>query len=98
MLLLLVVACAPATAPAPSGSPSALLAGQTAEVARKAELLSTQSRDIEGWVDAYKAAAPADRPAIEARIRERALQLQEDATALDLEVRDLEEQARVWDE
>lgn len=98
MLLLLVVACAPATAPAPSGSPSALLAGQSAEIARRAELLATQTKDIEGWVDDYRAAAPADRPALEARIHDRALKLQEDAAALDLEVQDLEEQARVWDE
>lgn len=98
MLLLLVIACYRPTEPAPSGSPSALLAGQTAELARRAELLATQTRDVEGWIDEWKAAPPEQRAAIEAQIQERAEKLQADAEALNLEVQDLEEQARVWDE
>lgn len=98
MLLLLVLACYRATEPAPSGSPSALLAGQTAELARRAELLATQTREIEGWIDAWKAAPVDQRATIEAQIQERAQKLQADAEALNLEVQDLEEQAKVWDE
>ena len=53
---------------------------------------------MEGWIDEWKAAPPEQRAAIEAQIQERAEKLQADAEALNLEVQDLEEQARVWDE
>lgn len=97
MLILLALACHPPQGPAPSGSPSALLASQVAEVGRRSALLSAHSHAIDGAMDAWRAASPAERPAIEAQIRDAALGLQAEAAALQADVQDIEEQARAWD-
>ena len=82
MLILLLFACYRPPGPAPGGSPSALLASQVAEVGRKTALLSTHSKEIDGAMDAWRAAKPEDRPAIEAQIRDRSASLREEAEAL----------------
>ncbi len=97
VLILLALACYQPPGPAPSGSPSALLASQVAEVGRKSALLSAHSNEIDGAIDAWRAASPAERPAIEAHIRESAEGLRTEAAALEAEVHDIEEQARAWD-
>ncbi len=97
MLLLLILACYRPTGPAPSGSPSAVLAGQTAEVGRKAAVLSQHCKEIEGWIDDWRAAPPEKRAEIEQKIQKRAGELKTEAEALQADERDLEDQARVWD-
>lgn len=64
-------------------------------MAFEAREIAAQARDIEGWMDDWKAADPAARPAIEARIRERAYELQDRALAIQERVMRLEAAARV---
>lgn len=97
LLALLLAACYRPPGPAPGGSPSAALASQIAEIGRKSALLSAHSKDIDGAIDAWRTAPPDQRPEIEARIRDRSAELAAEASALQAEVRDIEEQARVWD-
>lgn len=97
LIALLLAACYRPPGPAPGGSPSAILASQIAEIGRKSALLSAHSKDIDGAIDAWRGAAPDQRPAIEAQIRDRSAELAVEAAALQAAVRDVEEQARVWD-
>lgn len=96
VFLLLVLACYRPTGPAPTGSASAVLAGQAAEVGRKAALLAEHSKSIEGWIDEWRAAPVEQQSEIEQKIQVRAVELKAEAEALQAEVHDIEAQAEVW--
>ena len=98
MLFLVLVACAPSgdPGPAPSGSRSAALAQEAAEVSRRADALAERARDLEGLFDELRAAPVGTRGPIRDRIRERAAELQEEARALRDEVAAIEARARVY--
>lgn len=97
--MLLLLACTPdPPGPASPGSRSAELASRAGEVGRRAAALAGRIQEIEGDVDRWREAPPEQRAAIEASIRERALDAQIEARALQDEVLVLEAGARAWGE
>jgi hypothetical protein len=64
----------------------------------EARTIAEGAATIEGDIDAWRAASPGERPAIEARIRGKAQELQDRARAVQDEVESIEAGARAFPE
>lgn len=95
-MFLLLLACAPALTPAPSGSRSAELASRAAEIATRANGISVHAGEMEGWFDELRSAKPEAHAEIVARIRARAVELRDEAAELRTDVGIIEDGAQAY--
>ncbi len=92
----MLAACAPAVAPAPSGSRSAELANRAAEIATRANAISVHAGEMEGWFDELRTARPENQADIVRRIRARAVELRDEAAELRTDVGIIEDGAQAY--